>query len=150
MQKFNVNTDPIFKDQLISKFIKKLSKKGNTRAASKQFYQALTLLNKDKYSLEGKTPIEAFYQSVNFIKPVIYLKAVHSKGKLVKSPTPTPLNKQLNLAILIITDAVNKRSENCLHERIANELNDILSNSGISVKKKNEIYKLAIASRTFI
>nr|YP_009446421.1 ribosomal protein S7 [Ancoracysta twista]ATY40909.1 ribosomal protein S7 [Ancoracysta twista] len=64
-------------------------------------------------------------------------------------PVELPLRRQTSLALRWIIQSARSRSENTMEARLAGEFNDILLNEGITIRKRDELHKVAEANRAF-
>ena len=86
---------------------------------------------------------------INNIMPVLEVKARRIGGATYQVPIEVRADRRQALALRWITLYSRKRSEKTQVERLANEIMDAANNTGASVKKKEEMHKMAEANKAF-
>lgn len=100
--------------------------------------KALIFVNKILLEiLKRKKRINFFFYVLNknLCVPVIFRKRVVA-GRKILIPTRCSYKKEINLFIRFLLDSIKNRSEKNLFEKVLNELFDIFSYKGASIKKK--------------
>lgn len=100
--------------------------------------KALIFVNKILLEiLKRKKRINFFFYILNknLCVPVIFRKRVVA-GRKILIPTRCSYKKEINLFIRFLLDSIKNRSEKNLFEKVVNELFDIFSYKGASIKKK--------------
>jgi small subunit ribosomal protein S7 len=118
---------------------------GEKNTAQKICYGALDII-KEK---TGKEPIEVFETAMNNIMPVLEVKPRRVGGATYQVPIEVRPERRQTLAIRWIVNFCRKRNERTMKERLAGELMDAANNTGSSVKKKEDMHKMAEANRAF-
>ena len=86
---------------------------------------------------------------INNIMPVLEVKAKRIGGATYQVPIEVKPERRQALGLRWITLYSRKRSEKTQIERLANEIMDAANNTGASVKKKEEMHKMAEANKAF-
>ena len=86
---------------------------------------------------------------INNIMPVLEVKAKRIGGATYQVPIEVKPERRQALGLRWITLYSRKRSEKTQVERLANEIMDAANNTGASVKKKEEMHKMAEANKAF-
>lgn len=137
--------DPKYKSIILSQFINTVMKKGKKSLAEKIVYDALDIL-------EEKTkepPLDVFYQAIDNVKPLIKVVSRRIGGSNYQVPTEvTPKNAQA-LAFRWIISYARARSEKTMVERLAGELLAAYKKEGASIKKREDVHKMAEANKAF-
>jgi small subunit ribosomal protein S7 len=81
--------------------------------------------------------------------PVLEVKARRIGGATYQVPIEVRPDRRQALALRWITLYARKRGEKTMEERLANELLDAMNNTGASVKKKEDMHKMAEANKAF-
>jgi small subunit ribosomal protein S7 len=97
----------------------------------------------------GKEPLEVFELAMNNVMPVLEVKPRRVGGATYQVPIEVRPERRQTLAIRWIVDYCKKRGERTMKERLAGELLDASNNTGSSVKKREEMHKMAEANRAF-
>ena len=143
--KREVLPDPLYKSKNVTKLINSIMLDGKKGVAQKIVYGAF-----DKVSEKtGKDPIEAFEEAMNNIMPVLEVKARRIGGATYQVPIEVRADRRQALALRWLTMFSRKRGEKTMEERLANEILDAANNTGASVKRKEDMHKMAEANKAF-
>lgn len=143
--KREVLPDPIYKDVVVTKFINCLMLDGNKSVAEKILYNALEILA----SKVNEDSLVAFHGAVDNVKPQIEVRSRRIGGSTYQVPVEVRGERQVALAIRWLIGSARKRSERTMVERMSNELVDAYNLRGAAVKKREEVYKMAEANKSF-
>jgi small subunit ribosomal protein S7 len=141
-----VAPDGIFKSVLVTKFINKIMERGKKTTASRMFYTAVGLLAPDKEPVEG---FKVFEQAVENVKPQVEVKSRRVGGANYQVPVEVRGARKLTLAIRWLIQNASARKEKTFAERLAGELADAAKGQGTSIKKRDDVHKMAEANRAF-
>jgi small subunit ribosomal protein S7 len=144
-QKRKAKTDPIYKSKIVSQLINKILKAGKKGIAEKIVYGSLRIL-------EAKTkenPLEILDKCLDNVKPMLEVKPRTVGGATYQVPVEVSLERANTLAIRWIVDFSSRRKEKTMAERLAAEILDGASNTGSSIKKKEDLHKMAEANKAF-
>jgi small subunit ribosomal protein S7 len=97
----------------------------------------------------GKPAVEVFEEAMNNIMPVLEVKAKRIGGATYQVPIEVKPERRQTLALRWITMFSRKRSEKTQEQRLANEIMDAANNTGASVKRKEEMHRMAEANKAF-
>ena len=118
---------------------------GKKGVAQKIVYDAFTVVEEKI----GKNPLEAFNEAMNNIMPVLEVKARRIGGATYQVPIDVRPDRRQALALRWITTYSRQRGEKTMEERLAKEILDASNNTGASVKKKEDMHKMAEANKAF-
>ena len=145
IQKRDVLADPVYNSKLVTKLINNIMLDGKKGVAEKIVYGAF-----DRVAAKtGKDAVEAFEEAMNNIMPVLEVKARRLGGATYQVPIEVRPERRQALALRWITIYSRKRGEKTQEERLANEIMDAINNTGASVKKKEDMHKMAEANKAF-
>ena len=144
-QKREVLADPIYNSKLVTKLINQIMLDGKKGVAQKIVYGAFATVEEKS----GKPAVEAFEEAMNNIMPVLEVKARRIGGATYQVPVEVRPERRQALALRWLTDFSRKRSEKKMQDRLANELLDAINNTGASVKRKEEMHRMADANKAF-
>ena len=143
--KREVLADPVYNNKIVTKLINNIMLDGKKGVAEKIVYGAF-----DRVAQEtGKDALEVFDQAMNNIMPVLEVKAKRIGGATYQVPIEVKPERRQTLALRWITMFSRKRGEKTQEERLARELMDAANNTGASVKRKEDMHKMAEANRAF-
>jgi small subunit ribosomal protein S7 len=143
--KREVVPDIKYNSVLVSQFVNKLMYSGKKSTAQRCFYDALDLIE-----TRAKRPgLEVFEQAVRNATPIIEVKPRRVGGATYQVPVELHPDRQLSLAIRWLIDTTRKRPGKSMAEKLANELMDAASNTGATIKKREDTHRMAEANRAF-
>ena len=93
--------------------------------------------------------LEVFEDAMNNIMPVLEVKARRIGGATYQVPIEVRPDRRQALALRWLTMFSRKRSEKTMEERLANEIMDAANSTGASVKRKEDMHKMAEANKAF-
>ena len=144
-QKRDVLADPIYNNKVVTKLINNIMLDGKKGVAQKIVYGAFERVA-DK---TGKEAVEVFEEAMNNIMPVLEVKAKRIGGATYQVPIEVKPERRQALALRWLTMFSRKRGEKTQEERLANEIMDAANNTGASVKRKEDMHKMAEANKAF-
>ena len=143
--KRDVLPDPLYNSKLVTRLINNIMYDGKKGVAQKIVYGAF-----DRVAAEsGKEAVEVFEEAMNNIMPVLEVKAKRIGGATYQVPIEVKPERRQALALRWITLYSRKRGEKTQEERLAKEILDAANNTGASVKKKEDMHKMAEANKAF-
>ncbi|MCI2050077.1 MAG: 30S ribosomal protein S7 [Lachnospiraceae bacterium] len=145
VQKRDVLEDPLYNNKIVTKLINTVMLDGKKSVAQKIVYGAFTQVEEKS----GKPALEVFEQAMNNIMPVLEVKARRIGGATYQVPIEVRPERRQALALRWIVDYSRKRGEKNMEDKLAGELLDAFNNTGASVKKKEDMHKMADANRAF-
>ena len=86
---------------------------------------------------------------MNDIMPVLEVKARRIGGATYQVPIEVKPDRRQALALRWMTTFSRARGEKTMEERLANEILDAANNTGASVKRKEDMHKMAEANKAF-
>ena len=144
-QKRDVLADPIYNNKVVTKLINNIMLDGKKGVAQKIVYGAF-----ERVEAKAEKPaIEVFEEAMNNIMPVLEVKAKRIGGATYQVPIEVKPERRQALALRWITLYSRKRGEKTQEERLAKEILDAANNTGASVKKKEDMHKMAEANKAF-
>lgn len=144
-KKREVLPDPIFKDILITKFINSLMYSGKKSVAEGIFYSTLDLIKERT----GEDGVEVFKKAIENVKPTLEVKSRRVGGATYQVPIEVRLVRKQALSIRWVITAARARKEKTMTERLAGEFIDAASSKGVSIKRREDIHRMAEANRAF-
>ncbi|MDD3252674.1 MAG: 30S ribosomal protein S7 [Lachnospiraceae bacterium] len=145
IQKRDVLADPLYNNKVVTKLINNIMLDGKKGVAQKIVYGAFNRVEEKA----GKPAVEVFEEAMNNIMPVLEVKAKRIGGATYQVPIEVRPERRQTLALRWITMFSRKRGEKTQEERLANEIMDAANNTGGSVKRKEDMHKMAEANKAF-
>ncbi|MDO4778387.1 MAG: 30S ribosomal protein S7 [Tissierellia bacterium] len=140
-----VMPDPKFNDLVVSKLINNVMLDGKKGVAQKIVYGALDAIAEQT----GEESLEVFQRAMNNIMPLLEVKARRIGGATYQVPMEVRPERRQTLALRWLVNYSRNRGEKTMIERLSKEILDAANNTGSSVKKKEEMHKMAEANRAF-
>ena len=143
--KRDVLPDPLYNSKLVTRLINSVMLDGKKGVAQKIVYGAFDII-KEK---TGEDPLEVFEKAMENVMPVLEVKARRVGGATYQVPMEVRAERRQTLGLRWITTYSRNRSENTMRERLAAEILDAANNTGASVKKREDVHKMADANKAF-
>ncbi len=144
-QKREVLADPIYNNTIVTKLINNIMLDGKKGVAQKIVYHAF-----ERVAAKTDRPaLEVFEDAMNNIMPVLEVKARRIGGATYQVPIEVRPDRRQALALRWLTAFSRNRSEKKMEERLANEIMDAANNTGASVKRKEDMHRMAEANKAF-
>ena len=138
--------DPLYKDMVIARFINNMMRSGKKSISEGIFYSALDSIEQKE---KGKKGNEIVRQAIENVKPVREVKSRRIGGANVQVPLEIRSERKEALAIRWIIANSRKRSGKSMSSKLADELIAASKNEGSSIKKKEDMHKMAEANKAF-
>lgn len=138
--------DPVYKDIVIAKFINRIMERGQKSTAQKLFYGALDEL---KGKVQGEEPVNVMKKALENVKPSIEVRSRRVGGATYQVPVDVRPTRRLALAMRWLVEYSRARGEKDFSKRLAAELLDAYNNRGNSIKKKEDVHKMAESNKAF-
>ena len=143
--KREVLPDPNYNSVLVTKLINSIMLDGKKGVAQKIVYGAFDRVAEET----GKDALEVFNEAMNNIMPLLEVKARRIGGATYQVPIEVRPDRRQALGLRWITTYSRARSEKTMEERLAKEILDAANNTGASVKRKEDMHKMAEANKAF-
>ena len=140
--------DPVFNDQKVSKFVNHLMYDGKKTISYEIFYNALDTV-KAKMANEEKSALEIWKTALDNITPQVEVKSRRIGGATFQVPTEIRPDRKESISMKNMIIFARKRSGKSMADKLAAEIMDAAENTGASVKKREDLYKMAESNRAF-
>lgn len=143
--KREVMPDPIYNSKLVTRTINRIMVDGKRGKAATILYNAFDIIKEST----GNDPLEVFEQAMKNVMPVLEVKARRVGGSNYQVPVEVRPERRQALGLRWLVNYSRLRGEDTMQERLAKEIMDAANNTGASVKKREDIHKMADANRAF-
>ncbi|MBN9656042.1 30S ribosomal protein S7 [Halobacillus litoralis] len=143
--KRDVLPDPMYNSKLVTRLINQIMVNGQRGKAQKILYKAFELVQERS----GNDAMEAFDQAMKNVMPVLEVRARRVGGSNYQVPVEVRPERRQALGLRFIVNYARLRGEKTMEERLANEILDAANNTGASVKRREEMHKMAEANKAF-
>ncbi|HEX6165974.1 MAG TPA: 30S ribosomal protein S7 [Acidimicrobiales bacterium] len=137
--------DPVYKSVLVTQVINKVLLHGKKSTAESIVYDALDIVG-DKTDGDA---LAALKRAVDNVKPQLEVKSRRVGGATYQVPVEVRPRRANTLAIRWITGFARNRRERTMAQRLAAELLDANNGVGSSVKRKEDMHKMAESNKAF-
>ena len=143
--KRDVFADPIYNSKLVTRLINKIMIDGKKSVAENILYNAFELVEQKT----GKPAMEVFELALTNVMPLLELKARRVGGSNYQVPVEVSQERRLTLGLRWIVNYSRLRHEKTMELRLANEIIDASNGIGASVKKRDDVHRMADANKAF-
>ena len=132
----------------MAKLVNRSMKDDKKSVVRKEVYGAMELI-KEK---TGSDPVKVFDQAMENIRPTMEVRPRRVGGAAYQVPQQVRGERRDSLAIRWLVGAANSKSNTEFHtygEKLAAEIIDASKGEGVSVKKRQEIERVAESNKAF-
>jgi len=137
--------DPIYKSVLVTQMVNKILQRGKRSTAERIVYDALDQIQ----TRSGNDPLATLKRAVENVKPQLEVKSRRVGGATYQVPVEVRPRRANTLAIRWIVGYARQRRERTMAERLANEVLDASNGVGASVKRREDMHKMAESNKAF-
>lgn len=145
IEKRKVVQDPIYGDTTVTKLINGIMLDGKKGLAQKIVYSAFDKVEETT----GDDPLEVFYKALNNIMPSLEVKSRRIGGANYQVPMEVGAERRETLGLRWLVQFSRERGERTMIDRLANEIIDASNETGASVRRKEEMHRMAEANKAF-
>jgi small subunit ribosomal protein S7 len=143
--KRTVEADAIYGSDLVTKFINSMMWGGKKATAEKIVYSSMTKLQEKG----GDEALKLFKKAVENCKPLLEVKTRRVGGANYQVPVEVNADRRTSLAIRWLITYSRGRGEKGMIDKLSNELLDAANGRGASIKKKEDVHRMAEANKAF-
>ncbi len=140
-----VTPDAVYNNRLVTQLINKVLLDGKKSTAERIVYGAFDQVAEKT----GQDPLAVFKKAMENVRPTLEVKPKRVGGATYQVPMEVNSRRSTTLAIRWIVDFSRSRKEKTMADRLANEIIDASNGVGASVKKREDVFKMAEANRAF-
>ena len=140
-----LNPDPIYRSVLVTQVVNKVLQRGKRSVAERIVYDALDQIE----AKTGSEPLSTLKRAVDNVKPQLEVRSRRVGGATYQVPVEVRPRRATTLAIRWVVGFSRDRREKTMSERLANELLDASNGVGASIKRKEDLHKMAESNKAF-
>ena len=140
-----VQPDATYNNRLVTQLINKVLLDGKKSVAEGIVYGAFDIVAEKT----GQDALSVFKKAMDNIRPTLEVKPKRVGGATYQVPMEVNSRRATTLAIRWMVDFSRARKENTMQQRLAGEIMDAAENTGASIKKREDLYKMAESNRAF-
>ncbi len=145
-EKRQIAPDPVYKSLVIAKFINKLMIDGKKSLAVRIVYNAIEKFAK---RVKAEDPLLAFEQALENAKPALEVKSRRIGGATYQVPVEIAPDRRTSMAMSWIIDNSREKVGRPTEDALSTELADCYMNQGTTIKKKDDMHRMAEANKAF-
>lgn len=130
---------------LVGRLIGNIMKNGKRSVAEKIIYDCFDII----HERTKKGGLNVFEQAIKNVSPLLELKSKRVGGANYQVPIQVSGERRQTLAIRWILAAVRSRKGKKMAEKLADELVDASNKTGSSMKKREDVHRMAEANKAF-
>ena len=140
-----VTPDAKYNNRLVTQLINKVLLDGKKSLAEDIVYGAFDMVE----AKTGQDALSVFKKAMDNVRPTLEVKPKRVGGATYQVPMEVNSRRANQLAIRWLVDFSRKRREHTMKERLAAEIMDACNGTGASVKRREDLYKMAESNRAF-
>ena len=137
--------DPIYHSVVVTQLVNKVLQRGKRSVAERIMYDALEIIE----TKTGTEPISTLKRAIDNVKPQLEVRSRRVGGATYQVPVEVRPRRSNTLAIRWVVGYSRQRRERTMAERLANELLDASNGVGASVKRRDDLQKMAESNKAF-
>ena len=138
--------DPLYNSTLVSKFINTIMSDGKRSTAERILYKSFEIIKERT----GDDPLKVFKKALDNVKPSLEVKSRRVGGSNYQVPVEVNPNRRMSLSIRWLVGYADSRGDGkTMQEKLANELLDASNGIGASIKRKDDLQKMAESNKAF-
>jgi len=137
--------DPVHGSVLVTQIVNKVLLDGKKTTAERIVYGALDIVA-DK---TGGDPVATLKRGIDNIKPQLEVRSRRVGGATYQVPVEVRPRRATTLSVRWLVGYSRDRRERTMSERLANEILDASNGIGASVKRREDLHKMAESNKAF-
>ncbi len=143
--KRQIEPDPKYNNQTVAMFINKVLRKGKKATAERIVYNAFDIIERQL----KKDPLEVFNEALKNSTPLLQVKARRVGGATYQVPVEVPPERGMMMAMRWLISFAKERTGHSMAEKLAAELINASQGEGATIKKIQDVHKMAEANKAF-
>ena len=140
-----MTADPVYRSLLVTQLTNKIMLHGKKSIAETIVYDAMKLIEVKT----GTEPLSTVKRAIDNVKPPLEVRSRRVGGATYQVPVEVRPRRASTLAIRWVVEYSRNRREKTMAECLANELLDAANGLGASVKKRDDMQKMAESNKAF-
>jgi small subunit ribosomal protein S7 len=137
--------DSVYNNRLVTQLINKILLDGKKSTAENIVYGAFDIVEQKS----GGDSLATFKKAMDNVRPTLEVRPKRVGGATYQVPVEVNSRRSTTLAIRWLVGFSRKRREKTMAERLAGEIMDAANGTGSSVKKREDLFKMAESNRAF-
>ena len=137
--------DPVYRSTAVTQLVNKVLQRGKRSTAARIVYSALATVE----SQPGSEPVGTLKRAIDNVRPQLEVRSRRVGGATYQVPVEVRPRRANTLAVRWLVNYSRDRRERTMAERLANEIMDASNGLGSSVKRREDLHKMADANKAF-
>lgn len=143
--KRSVLPDPIYNSELVTRLINRVMRDGKRGTSQTIIYNSFKIIEEKT----GKPGIDVFATAINNIMPEVELKVRRIGAANYQVPVEVNADRKQTLGLRWLLTYARLRNEKTMEQKLAGEIIDAANGTGASIKKKEDVHKMAEANKAY-
>jgi small subunit ribosomal protein S7 len=137
--------DPVYKSVIVTQLVNKILSRGKRSLAERVVYDALEIVREKT----GAEPIATLKRALDNARPELEVKSRRVGGATYQVPVDVRPRRATTLSIRWLVTFSRQRRERTMAQKLANEILDASNGLGGSVKRREDMHKMAESNKAF-
>ena len=137
--------DPVYRSAAVTQLVNKVLQRGKRSTAERIVYAALSTVEQKT----GSEPVGTLKRAIDNVRPQLEVRSRRVGGATYQVPVEVRPRRATTLAVRWLVNYSRARRERTMAERVANEIMDASNGLGSSVKRREDLHKMADANKAF-
>ena len=137
--------DPVYRSVVVTQIVNKVLQRGKRSIAEKIVYDALADMEKKS----GGDPVAVLKRAVENVRPALEVRSRRVGGATYQVPVEVRPRRASTLSIRWLVDFSRARREKTMAECLAGEIMDAANGLGASIKRRDDMQKMAESNKAF-
>jgi small subunit ribosomal protein S7 len=137
--------DPVYRSTAVTQLVNKVLQRGKRSTAERIVYAALSTVEEKI----GSEPVGTLKRAIENVRPQLEVRSRRVGGATYQVPVEVRPRRANTLALRWLVNYSRDRRERTMAERLANEIMDASNGIGSSVKRREDLHKMADANKAF-
>ena len=143
--KREIQPDPIYQNPLVTQLINKILLNGKKSGSEGIVYKALEIISERT----ANDPVITLKKAVENARPLLEVRSRRVGGATYQVPVEVRPQRGTTLALRWLVNFSRQRREHSMAERLVGEIMDASNGQGSSVKRREDLHKMAEANKAF-
>ena len=145
-QEKEVLFDPKYNSKTVTKFINMVMTQGKKNIAEKIVYGAFEIMKKKLNDLDA---LKLFHKAIDNARPRLEVKPRRVGGATYQVPVEVRQDRGTSIALRWMRDFARTKKGKSMMEKMADELVAAYKGEGSSIKKRDDVHKMAESNKAY-
>jgi len=140
-----MSPDPVYRSLLVTQLVNKVMLHGKKSTAESIVYEAMKAIE----IKTGTEPFSTLKRAIDNVKPPLEVRSRRVGGATYQVPVEVRPRRATTLSIRWVVEYARGRREKTMAECLAAEILDASNGLGVSMKKRDDMQKMAESNKAF-